>query len=295
MAKMAGAAFAAIVLSMFFPSAQGGPINWVQNPGFSLYTAGTGGNVDGGTITDWVLSPNAGPLGYDLLASNDANVGSTYLALEGGPFPADGTNTNFVALDGSCCNPISGSLNPTLGLLTQMLTLTGGQTYVLSFDYAAAQLHSGSVSPPTLATCEQWIVSIGGMVSATPTNLTEPTNSSCPASTLDGGSTTKAYMVTGYLNKWTTPLLSIPGYNPPSGPTNFSGWSTQTETFTVLGSGPTNELLSFFSEGSPIGGPPLNLLTNVSVVAIPEPATYALIGAGLLGIFAFRRRLKKRG
>jgi hypothetical protein len=75
---------------------------------------------------------------------------------------------------------------------------------------------------------------------------------------------------------------------------DFSGWFTDTVTFTVPSSAPSSELLAFFAEGSPIGVPGLDLLDNVSVVATPEPATYALIGAGMLGVFAVRRRLKKR-
>lgn len=96
-------------------------------------------------------------------------------------------------------------------------------------------------------------------------------------------------MVTGYLDEWNTPLLSIPILG-----VDFSGWYTQTETFTVPGSGPTNELLSFFAAGSPIGGPPMDLLDSVSVTATPEPATYTLMGAGLLGVLALRGRLKRR-
>jgi hypothetical protein len=173
-----------------------------------------------------------------------------------------------------------------------MLTLTGGQTYVLSFDYAAAQLHSENLPNPTPATCEQWVVSIGGSVPG-PSSLTEPT---CPGS-LNGGATKNAYMVTGYLDEWNTPLLSIPGCDTslPTCTQDFSGWSTETVAFTVPGSGPTPELLSFFAEGSPIGGPPMDLLANVSVVAAPEPETCALVGAILLGAFAVRWRVKKRG
>jgi len=289
--------FSVLALSIFALSAQAGSINLVQNPDFALFTVGSG-NFGGGSVTDWTLYPSAGPLGLDLFASNDTNAnGNNYESLEGGPFPGDGTNTNFAAIDATCCEapPVTGSSNPTVGPLTQMLTLMGGQTYVLSFDYAAAQLITNSMLP-TAPTCEQWIVSIGGTVSSTPTTFTEPTNSSCPASTSNGGSTTNAYMVTGYLagDEWTTPLLSIPGYDGLPTPLDFSGWYTQTETFTVPGSGPMNELLSFFAAGSAIGAPPMDLVDNVSITATPEPATYTLMGAGLLGVLALRGRLKRR-
>ena len=72
----------------------------------------------------------------------------------------------------------------------------------------------------------------------------------------------------------------------------FSGWNPMSVTFTYVG-GPTN-LLSFFANGSPTGLPPLALLDSVSLVAVPEPETYALLGLGLLGILAVRRQQKKR-
>ena len=278
-----------MAVSIFSLCTQAGPI--VKNGNFASYTIG-GGNVDGGTITDWTLAPTTGPLGADVVAITGANVGDTYDSLEGNPSAGDGSNTNFFALDGSCCNSKDSS-NPILGTLSQMLTLTGGQTYVLSFDYAAAQLNSENLPNPTPATCEQWVVTIGGSVPG-PSSLTEPT---CPGSMNVGGTTKNAYMVTGYLDEWSTPLLSIAGCdaNLPACPQDFSGWYTEAVEFTVPGSGPTPELLSFFAEGSPIGGPPMDLLSNVSVVPAPEPENCALVGAILLGAFAFRRRVKKQG
>ena len=203
-------AIAAMALSMLSLSAQAGPI--VQNGDFSMISV-SGGNFynpsssSGATVTDWALYPGTGtytggPLGYDLFSGTDYNAaGGSYESLEGGPYPGDGANTNFVAIDGSCCNT---STNPTLGPLSQDLTLTPGQTYVLSFDYAAAQLRNAS-GP----TCEQWVVTIGGSVSGSASTLAEPT---CPSNTsLPAGSTTSAYVVTSYLDTWTTmPLLQIP-------------------------------------------------------------------------------------
>lgn len=139
--------FSVLALSIFAFSARAG--NLVLNGNFALFTTGLGGNFSpgpgGGSVTDWALYPGTGtytggPLGFDLLSANDTNAAAPGVleSLEGGPFPGDGANTNFVGIDGSCCNPVSGASNPTLGPLTQMLTLMGGQTYVLSFDYAAA-------------------------------------------------------------------------------------------------------------------------------------------------------------
>jgi|SRR5579863_2524145 len=71
----------------------------------------------------------------------------------------------------------------------------------------------------------------------------------------------------------------------------FVPWEGQSLTFTATTTG--SELLSFFAVGTPSGEPPVVLLDGVSVTT-PEPATCALIGAGMLGMFAVRRQLKKR-
>jgi hypothetical protein len=70
------------------------------------------------------------------------------------------------------------------------------------------------------------------------------------------------------------------------------GWMSQTLTFTAQA---TNELLTFIAVGAPDGEPPFTLLDGVSMTAdVPEPATSALIGLGLLSIPFVRRLLKKR-
>jgi hypothetical protein len=72
----------------------------------------------------------------------------------------------------------------------------------------------------------------------------------------------------------------------------FVDWNYQSLTFK-----PTSaiETLSFLAKGTPTGDPPFVLLDGVSVTAAPEPVTYAFMGIGLLGVFAARRQLKKRG
>lgn len=74
---------------------------------------------------------------------------------------------------------------------------------------------------------------------------------------------------------------------------NFTAWITQTLTFTADN---TSDVLSFLAVGTPNSEPPMVLLDGVTVTGqgAPEPATYALMGLGLVGVFAAARRLKRR-
>lgn len=69
----------------------------------------------------------------------------------------------------------------------------------------------------------------------------------------------------------------------------FSGWIKETFTFAATSG---SELLSFLSLGTPTGLPPMAVLDGVSLTAsVPEPASLAVLGAGLLGVRYARRRL----
>ncbi len=69
----------------------------------------------------------------------------------------------------------------------------------------------------------------------------------------------------------------------------FSGWMTQTFTFTATGA---SEALTFLAQGTPTGLPPIAALDGVSLVAVPEPGSIALFaaGLGLLGLRFYHRR-----
>jgi hypothetical protein len=76
--------------------------------------------------------------------------------------------------------------------------------------------------------------------------------------------------------------------NPSQG---FSGWMTQTFYFTP---GSSSEVLSFLAVGTPSGVPPFSLLDSVSLNAVPEPSTCAMMCLGFagLGFAAYRRQAK---
>ena len=67
----------------------------------------------------------------------------------------------------------------------------------------------------------------------------------------------------------------------------FTGWQHQTFTYTATG---TSEVLSFLAHGTPGGQPPFSVLDGVSLNAVPEPATWAMMLVGVAGMGAIARR-----
>jgi hypothetical protein len=68
------------------------------------------------------------------------------------------------------------------------------------------------------------------------------------------------------------------------------GWNSQVLTFTATAA---TQTLSFLAVGTPNGAPPLVFLDGVTLTAVPEPATSALLGLGLL-ILPFSRKLLQK-
>ena len=101
------------------------------------------------------------------------------------------------------------------------------------------------------------------------------------------GDTTESWSVTLGSQSYTTPTVTTPSHG-------FSPWRQASVIFSATAA---NEALSFLAGGGPSGGqPPFSLLDGVSLVAAPEPTTWAVMAAGLLGAVAFtsRRRRARR-
>ncbi len=64
-------------------------------------------------------------------------------------------------------------------------------------------------------------------------------------------------------------------------------WQRQVLIFTATAA---SEVLSFLAVGTPNGAPPVSFLDGVSLTTVPEPASLALLGAGLVGFGIARQR-----
>ena len=232
---------AAAAIALTAVAAPAAAVNLVTNGGFetTTYTKSSdlGGNQGSAPVATGLTGWTSG--GFNLVyfggtqttvsANNRYNDPLTYFRSDVVTSPDGG---NFVALDGD---------SNIRGVLSQTITgLTSGATYVLSFNWAGAQLRNR-----TGDTTERLDVTFGGVTKST-TTLIDPS-------------------------------------------TVFSGWKTASFTFTANG---TSQVLSFLSVGTPDGQPPIALLDGVSLTAVPEPATWALLlaGFGMVGYAARRRR-----
>ena len=83
-----------------------------------------------------------------------------------------------------------------------------------------------------------------------------------------------------------TPQVTNPSHG-------FTSWMAQTFYFTPTQS---SEFLSFLAVGTPTGEPPFAVLSGVSMVAVPEPSTWAWIGGvgGSVVMLALWRRRRRQ-
>lgn len=94
------------------------------------------------------------------------------------------------------------------------------------------------------------------------------------------GATTEHFAVTLGGQTQSTSTVAIPS-------AGFSGWMSATMLFTATAA---TETLKFLADGTPVNYPPFLLLDGVNLTQVPEPAAFALLSAGLGGVFLARRR-----
>ena len=98
------------------------------------------------------------------------------------------------------------------------------------------------------------------------------------------GDTTESWGVTFGNQSYSTPTTKTPSQG-------FSPWRQASVVFSATAA---SQALSFLASGAPTGGqPPFSLLDGVSLVAAPEPATWAVLVAGLAGAAAFTTRRRR--
>ena len=93
------------------------------------------------------------------------------------------------------------------------------------------------------------------------------------------GNTTEAWGVTFGSQTFNTAVVN----NPSEG---FQPWTQQFFSFVATSA---TQTLSFLAAGTPSGTPPFSLLDGIALSYAPEPASWALFGAGLVGAFSLAR------
>jgi hypothetical protein len=267
----------------------GNAANLVKNGDFSNLTT-TNTYLPSSGLTDWMyINPLQNGVAYIYGPGGaDANPAIAVIGLWG---PNNGGPTTTAANGGlpilpstcpGCGNYVASDGDPGFShALFQSVALTANQTYLLTFDYAAAQFRRNFGPTAGLewngASETTWQVTLAGTVL---------TDMNSPMVQLDCPTLTPCGAIGGALEQATTPVLSIVS-------NGFSGWREESITFRAPTSG--TEILSFFALGAPNGLPPAALLGNVVLAAVPEPATLSLISVGILGlgVAGLRRRTKR--
>ena len=245
----------------------------------------------------------AAALGAAILAANAANAAVNLVT--NGSFDVNGgageLGFNTSAADWSVANPLGG------GSYVFLFTPSGGASGT-SADQAGASGVFGtvaiwgpdngsdnglSVSPDGGAFISSDPAFHNGAITQTITGLTKGATYSLSfmwagaQQQSHDGVTTEGWQVSlGSGSAQSTPLVTVPDKG-------FSGWMTQTFTFAADN---TTDVLSFLALGGPgASQPPFALLDGVSLTAtaVPEPAAWALMLAGV-GVVGAGLRLRRR-
>ena len=255
-------ALAALTATAFAVPAHAADTNLVTNGGFDITSSTTPSELglNGYTVTGWTNNNNGYNFIFDPTLTGTSSVsgqaaGNTSLSQYTGgqgnaSFSVWTSQNGGLATDPSTLlSPAGGNVLAAdgafqVGSISQSISnLTVGESYLLSFYWAAGQQYSY-----TGATTEMWGVTFGNSTYNTPTVTT-----------------------------------ASKGFTP---------WTLASVYFVASAA---TQTLSFLAAGTPSGQPPLSLLDGVSLVAAPEPATWAVLTIGVVGSIAFasrRRRLR---
>ena len=254
----------------------------VDNPGFlggppASLTGADDGSYQGAYMNGSFQSLFDGQPRFSLWGP-DYNAGSVANGLTNSP-----VGGSFLAADGSYLN------RPVEQTITGM---TIGQTYHLSFYWAAAQQagYNGT-------TKEAWVVCIGTCGYTTAPSLDE----ALTFFNADAGNTDPGDLHPNNLGNYDASLISSGTdkifktgvvTNPDRG---FTPWMFESFSFTATSTSATLSLLAY---GTPVGQPPFSLIDGITIdtttpMPVPEPTTWAmmLIGFGVIGgVMRTRRR-----
>ena len=252
--KVAVIGASATALFMFATTAQATSL--VQNGSFSSNSGPCKMGALNGCATGWAST------GYTFLYTSAAtaqNPGTSGVEMWGPSSGGGGSANGFTASpDGGAFLALDGDYQ--IGAVTQTITgLTAGDTYAVSFYWAAAQQEGFNG-----ATIQAMNVCLGTTAESYKNTGTQPlsgaTNASSNISCSGSGASTPIYDLSNHA---------------------FSGW--EYETFDLTANSST-DVLSFLAYGN-VQQPPFALLDGVSMnlAPTPEPGTLPLLFTGLMG------------
>jgi hypothetical protein len=249
------------------------PTSLVEGNGDSIYLR----NAPADTIPDWTYHvPGGANNGGIITVLTTSHLNS--LGNQDDTVPTDGPYSLWNASNGGTGTIVAppshdhfvlgqDSAPENAAYLTQTINgLTNGKTYLLTFEFAGAQLRNADGTMWNGATNEGVEVNLGGTYDT---------------AVADGGTTSQKY--TG----GQTDVAYYDNFNTSIASHSSTPWQQVKMYFTANGS---SEDLNLEAISTSSGNPPFALIDNLSLLAVPEPATWAMVILGVFGIGAIVRR-----